>query len=146
MPELCRRCDVVLTEENFSPGQRRWKNRVCIPCNRKYQLEHFRKHRDRYCQTQRERNARYRAEMIAAYGGRCMCCGESEETFLTVDHVNNDGHRYRGQTVRGGTGLCNWLRKFGYPKDGFQLLCWNCNAGKALRGACPHEKQLRRVK
>lgn len=38
-------------------------------------------------QWQRERNIRVREEMLAAYGGRCMCCGEDEPMFLELDHI-----------------------------------------------------------
>src|SRR5262252_4538483 len=36
-----------------------------------------------------------RLEMIAAYGGECACCGETEPVFLTLDHVNGDGAAHR---------------------------------------------------
>jgi hypothetical protein len=36
-----------------------------------------------------------REDVIAAYGGRCACCGEFERDFLTLDHVNNDGAEHR---------------------------------------------------
>ena len=43
----------------------------------------------------RENARRYykkvQAEMIAAYGGCCSCCGEREPRFLTLEHMNRDG-------------------------------------------------------
>lgn len=32
-----------------------------------------------------------------------------------------------------------WLKKMGFPKDAFRLLCFNCNMGRRL-GPCPHEE------
>lgn len=33
-----------------------------------------------------------------------------------------------------------WLARHKYP-EGFQLLCWNCNCGRAINGGiCPHEE------
>ena len=29
------------------------------------------------------------------YGNICSCCGESDYMFLTIDHINNDGHKQR---------------------------------------------------
>jgi hypothetical protein len=26
------------------------------------------------------------------YGGECICCGLADTAFLTIDHINNDGH------------------------------------------------------
>ena len=33
------------------------------------------------------------------------------------------------------------LKKLGYPKDGYQLLCHNCNCAKGWYGACPHTEE-----
>lgn len=78
-----------------------------------------------------------RLDVIDAYGGKCNCCGEDNEKFLTLDHIYNDGkkHGLRGHP------LVAWTIKHNYPKDRIQILCWNCNLGKALnRGICPHKQ------
>jgi len=31
-------------------------------------------------------------------------------------------------------------RREGFPDD-LQLLCFNCNCGKAIHGECPHERE-----
>ena len=67
------------------------------------------------------------------------CCGETGFEFLTVDHINNDGNEHRRQ-IKAAFGIYGWLEKNGFPKDGLQLLCWNCNMGKrANGGTCPHQ-------
>jgi hypothetical protein len=86
--------------------------------------------------------AALKAEIILAYGGKCRCCGESEPKFLTVDHTENDGHKHRLQIGNGGMTTYRWLRKNGFPKKGFQLLCFNCNLAKSFFGACPHTEAL----
>ena len=82
--------------------------------------------------------ASLRSAAFAAYGGaRCACCGETELGFLTLDHVNNDGAPHRRE-IGGSANLLVWLRRKGYP-PGFQILCFNCNLGRALNGGiCPH--------
>lgn len=73
------------------------------------------------------------------YGGyRCACCGEDTPSFLTIDHVNNDGskHKINGRRLTGHM-LHSWIIKNGFPAD-FQVLCWNCNCGK-IDGVCPHK-------
>lgn len=82
-----------------------------------------------------------RKEAIAAYGSKCACCSVGNYEFLCVDHTFGDGAEHRIGTKRrrlAGTPLLRWLRKNGYPKDRFRLLCWNCNMAMALYGQCPH--------
>lgn len=82
---------------------------------------------------------RVKAECIEAYGGCCACCGEKEPAFLTMDHSENDGKEHRKSIGR--TSIWEWLRSQGYPKKGFQMLCYNCNMGRAHSPdkVCPHK-------
>jgi hypothetical protein len=82
-----------------------------------------------------------KAVVHAAYGGKCACCGEKEPMFLTVDHINNDGHAERKSGLYGSTErFYRWVIKNNFP-DCYQLLCYNCNLGKAHNnGVCPHQK------
>lgn len=86
-----------------------------------------------------------REQMIAAYGGRCSCCGESGPIFLDLDHIHNDGKAdrvARGNSQR----LLVWLKQNDWPRDRYQLLCCNCNQGKARNGGvCPHQTEAIRV-
>ena len=68
------------------------------------------------------------------YGCKCACCGEQQEKFLEIDHVNNNGAEHR-KTVKD---IVGWLIQNNFP-DGFQLLCSNCNQAKARYGKCPHQ-------
>lgn len=71
------------------------------------------------------------------YGRECACCGESQVLFLCLDHVENDGAAHRKEQGTGSK-FMEWVVKNNYPQ-GFQVLCWNCNAGKHLNGGiCPH--------
>lgn len=82
---------------------------------------------------------RLKRDIFNHYGKRCVCCGESDERFLTIDHINNDGAEHRRRTGGGGEYTFIWLRKNGFPA-GFQTLCWNCNCAKGHSndGVCPH--------
>lgn len=93
----------------------------------------------------REWSAEYRAslrgEMIAAYGGCCNCCGERLRAFLQLDHVENDGHLDR-KANKTSAKLFAKLKKAGWPRDRYQLLCANCNFGKLMNsGVCPHKTE-----
>ncbi len=83
------------------------------------------------------RRDRNRAELLAAYGGKCACprCPETNPAFLTLEHVNGDGGKHRREV---GSHSYADLRRRGYPQDGYTLLCWNCNAGSRFVEVCPH--------
>jgi hypothetical protein len=76
--------------------------------------------------------------VLERMGGKCACCGEREPLFLTIDHVNGGGAIHRRQI--GKTDMWKWLYHNDFP-EGFQILCFNCNAGKHRNGGrCPHEQ------
>lgn len=80
-----------------------------------------------------------RADALNAYGNKCVCCGESTEEFLTIDHVGGWGKDHRREIGSGASNIYQWLRKANYPQDGtIRLLCWNCNCSIGVRGYCPH--------
>ncbi|MBX9804194.1 MAG: hypothetical protein K2Y18_00385 [Alphaproteobacteria bacterium] len=86
-----------------------------------------------------------------AYGGyECVCCGETEKTMLSIDHIDEDGARHRKEVLkvvrpttfcRGSSGdnLYRWLKNNDFP-PGFQVLCYNCNISKHRnKGTCAHK-------
>jgi len=78
-----------------------------------------------------------RLQVIAKYGGKCVCCGESNWAFIDFDHIDGRGARHRREV--GGQITAKWIIKNGYP-DYLQLLCTNCNMAKAFYSTCPHQK------
>lgn len=99
-------------------------------------------HYDKYKRSQSRRRDEIRREVFAVYGNRCVCCGESEFSFLSLDHVNDDGALWRKVFGIGITAidLCRWAKKNGYPRQ-LQLLCYNCNMSKEY-GGCPHQERF----
>lgn len=71
-------------------------------------------------------------DVINGYGGKCIICGETEIYFLTIDHINNNGAEERRKIGKSTNVLYRRLRRKGYPKEDYQLLCVNCNCSKAL--------------
>lgn len=88
---------------------------------------------------QRKRKKKIKDEVYNAYGGYvCACCGETESLFLTIDHINNDGSKQR-KKLKSTASLYYWLKRNNFPID-YQVLCFNCNCGKARnKGICPHK-------
>lgn len=83
-------------------------------------------------------------EVLNALGRECACCGEDELDFLTVDHIHRDGYKDRHS---GGRTLWSKIRREGYPKDRYQILCYCCNMGRERRGdgICPHQRKKLRL-
>ncbi len=108
----------------------------CIICvyNRKmwyassdFRIRHIQKYRS------------IRDRVIKHYGGVCACCGESERTFLAIDHIEGNGNTHRKKLNKWGSSFDKWLIDQNFP-DGFQILCHNCNMSKYLSGGtCAHK-------
>jgi hypothetical protein len=103
---------------------------------------------DKFKEYNRKSGLKLKREVMDAYGGACVCCGETELVFLTIDHVNDDGAEHRREIAaekgtnwaQAGRNTYRWLRDNGFP-EGFQVLCANCNCGKQWNGGvCPHQE------
>lgn len=170
IPVCCRVCQRALNEWAFP----RWRDRirrsgVCRNCTKtrdaRYQTtfkarlalnpalrERYAQSSGRWAKENPEKAKahgqmtwlRLRQEMLNAYGRACACCGETLEPFLTLEHVNGDGaiHRLR---VGGGANSYRDLKKRGWPKKGFTVLCMNCNWAKRKTGVCPHQNKKKDV-
>lgn len=98
-------------------------------------------HKDRINENHRLRRRQIKREVFEAYGGAiCICCGEKEIAFLSIDHVNGGGSMHQKEIGKGA--LYGWLIKNSFP-SGYQVLCMNCQFGrKHNNGICPHRKSL----
>lgn len=94
---------------------------------------------------QRRCTQRLKLLVLGHYGGAfCRCCKERDLRFLTLDHVNNDGNVQRRAVQELGAGVYAYLARHKYPqKPKLQVLCYNCNLGRAKNsGTCPHKDPL----
>ena len=114
---------------------------ICVSCNEKSVTKNYcQKHRQTMVLRGRATRARLRDEVLAGYGNKCTCCGETTRAFLTLDHVNGGGSRDRKENHAIGNKLYRGLIKRGFPSD-FRILCMNCNFGRQFNnGICPHER------
>lgn len=113
---------------------------LCRPCKNaalKAWRAANREHRNAWhVQNRRKR----KAVVMERLGGRCVCCGETELVFLTIDHVEGGGTAERRTRKEAYT----WerVKKEGYPEGRYQVLCWNCNAAKHFDPlGCPHQRR-----
>lgn len=91
----------------------------------------------------RKSRAKLRDAIYEHYGNVCACCGETNPLFLSIDHVNGGGRGHRKSLgPKAGTHAMLYdIKKRGFPPD-FQLLCFNCNCGRARNGGiCPHKEE-----
>lgn len=135
-PKKCKICGIK--ESRYFHGK------VCADCHMKYQAEYRKrpdaKERKRLINCRAYR--RLRTEVLEALGGKCACCGEKHSEFLTIDHINNDGAEHRRLLKGDLKTMLAGIKKEGFPKDRYQVLCANCNHAKAYYGGCPHKKKI----
>lgn len=82
-----------------------------------------------------------RIDAISMFGGKCICCSQSEYHKLTFDHMNNDGAMTRSIDHCGTTYFYKQLLRGSLDSNLYQLLCWNCNFSKHLGGGvCIHQR------
>lgn len=149
--KICVKCGEEKALADFYADRSKSDGRhsVCIACTLTARRAYYRDNREKvrarnrsYWETHKaefRQNARkIKLEVIAAYGGECACCGETAPEFLTIDHIDGGGKAHRRELAGYGRAIYRWLKAQGFPQDGFQLLCWNCNCAKGFYGTCPH--------
>ena len=111
----------------------------------------YEKHSERALTSQARHRQKLMREFFLRFGAECLCCGETEPAFLTVDHLDPLGgaaHKRRlapnnSKAVRSVS--THWmvrdLKRRGWPANEVQVLCMNCNFGKRRIGVCPHGQQ-----
>lgn len=146
----CRICNVELTSENTIPANIRIGIRLCKKCQYIITREYYKTPKGRekqklygktYGKKKIIKNKENKLIVFNHYSNghpTCICCGEDNINFLTMDHINGDGAKHRKEMGRGGGILNNWLIKNNFPK-GFRILCMNCNWAIGQYGHCPHE-------
>ena len=107
---------------------------------KQYRDKHYAKCREKCLAASANTRQRYRDDAFSAYGGySCACCGETNPKFLTIDHISNATREERKHQKTGWL-FYRWVKKQGYPL-GYQVLCYNCNLGRARnQGICPHKE------
>lgn len=115
---------------NYQNKKQEYKNRVRI----------YRKNnREKVNSARRNREKILKKLVYNEYGNKCACCGETIKPFLTIDHINNDGHIHRKKTKNAMMFYLDIIKQ-GFPKTEYRILCWNCNCGRRFNnGVCPHK-------
>lgn len=147
---VCTKCNKTQPADFYYPKRRicksccreqmrqNYQERVSRPGFREAERERSRrdyaKNPERYKRAHRKYERKMRQEILDAYGGKCVCCGETRYEFLAFDHINGGGNKHIKEIGR----LVRWLRKNNYPL-GFRVLCHNCNMAMHHFKVCPHQ-------
>jgi 5-methylcytosine-specific restriction endonuclease McrA len=120
-------CNVCLVEKDLIEFYKipRGKYGVRAQCKKCFDTKYSPKERD-------NRKSR-RIKVIQMYGGRCAVCNDSLIEHLTIDHINGNGFEER-KIWRNSNSMYLELQRRGYPKENYQVLCWNCNTSKHIYG------------
>lgn len=106
-----------------------------LRAKRKASLQEWRKRNpERVRERERANAKRLRDAALDHYGRVCVCCGEDNPAFLTLDHIANDGNVHRASV----SNVVRDLKRRGWPPV-VQTMCWNCNQAKRIYGECPHQ-------
>jgi hypothetical protein len=140
----CKKCELwKVKKEEFTPsaskGSGGWQN-VCRLCAIVQSRTYYHTNRQKVLSSERKIRWQLRLEIIKAYGGKCECCGETIPEFLTIDHVHGGGTKHR-ESIGGTKALYRLLQKQGWPREGYRLLCYNCNCARGAFGTCPHQRK-----
>lgn len=128
---LCENCG------NRIPKSR--KSSRCKACVQKQ----IQRHKDRgpeWLAYRRDWRLRHKHQMLDAYGGKCVCCGENRHQFLSIDHVHGGGTSHR-DSMSSPEAFYKWLRDHNYPK-GYRILCYNCHFSATRLGYCVHKPKV----
>lgn len=142
--QSCIFCSIAGRERMAENNKKRKETGLCIRCLKR-PPEGSTVHCEECKAASKEPAQRYKSAekkqfmkmIFAHYGDKCACCNEIERKFLTIDHVNSDGAEHRKEV--GTAEIARWLVRNDFP-EGFQILCYNCNLGRARNGGvCPHK-------
>jgi hypothetical protein len=145
----CKKCNVILTKENWWVASQRQHRYLCIDCVKDYQKVQYKKHREqqirraalwnknnpeRHSKNQKKMQTKVKSDVFTHYSSTNppQCAnpyGEHEKPYTNLITLSLDlikgGHGRRDDLASGGTSLYCQLRKDGYP-EGWQVLCMNC--------------------
>jgi hypothetical protein len=137
---ICKHCG----KEINVIGKALSKTKFCVDCRKlKWILwkktrnwENSSKGKEYAKEYQKKYTELYKKQVYDHYGWKCACCGETLISFLTLDHVDNDGFKERHLNV---VYIYKKIIKENFP-DNYQILCMNCNWSKRINhGICEHK-------
>lgn len=143
----CRVCQNELTDNNWVKSLKEKNSAICKSCHLKknqewrslnpnksseYSRKNYLKNKQAFNDRSNKHRRKLRLETLEKYGGKCVNCGIDDKDVLDIDHIFNDGSLDRKNNLFA-YNLYRELKKKGFPKDRYQILCKNCNWKKELQ-------------
>ena len=133
--------DIKRFREKKLAASKKWRDNnyeKSLEINRRSYKKNYHKYRDKVKAQHRICHAQLRKEVLEIYGRQCVCCGGTATPFLTLEHKNGSGNAHRKLVGRGG--VYRDLKRRGWPKDDYAILCMNCNWATRNGETCPHKQ------
>jgi len=138
----CNKCKKLKDENDFYKNRatKSGLNGSCKECVKSYQRdnkERIRRNAKRFRMKNpnysRDQYFKLKKKFHDMYGNRCLCCGETMEEFLTLDHINGQIGKKRDHSSKAYKNATDT-----YNPSKYRILCMNCNHSIGMRGYCPH--------
>jgi len=139
--QRCKNKDIKRFRERKLVASKKWRAnnyKKSLEISRRSYRKNYHKYRDKVVEYHRIRHAQLRNEVLEVYGKRCVCCGETAAPFLTLEHKNGSGNTHR--KLVGKSGVYADLKRRGWPKNDYAILCMNCNWATRNGEVCPHKQ------
>ena len=88
----CKECTRKYYQDNkekIKADSRKWKGNNKEK-QKEISLKYCLKNKKSIAKKQKAANQKHKAEIMAVYGGKCVCCGETILDFLSMDHIQRD--------------------------------------------------------
>ena len=126
----CNKCNQQLNNDNWTPGRQKVGNYICQTCAAPMRKKSYESRKIVELAVSRKLRKLYKQKVFDFYGGRCVSCGIDDLKKLTIDHIDNSGGKHRRSGV---DDIYRWLFLNNFPKDNYQILCYNCNCSKGIQ-------------
>ena len=77
---------------------------------------------------------KHKKVLFSKLGNKCVNCGERDQMYFEIDHINNDGFKYRSKKNALKKRHNYWTKLINIANETppvIQILCCNCNQAKA---------------
>lgn len=128
----CTICNIQKPLEKFysliAHNGKKYPSSCCVDCNSLRAREYRQTHREEQRSYEKRLRQSLRQRVLNHYGELCVHCGTKSR--LEVDHINNDGKKFRQEVISGASkSFYYWIINNSFPED-LQILCKWCNLKK----------------
>ena len=140
----CKVCQVELTQKNHRKACIVGNYYICRSCENARTRGRYNPEKEKI--RAEKKYIKVQTEILDHLGRECSCCDIDDVKFLTIDHVNTDGAAerksiYSGKDKRAPGGwerMYPVMKKQGFDKSKYQIMCYNCNMSRFYVGFCEH--------